>query len=104
MIRRSVLLLSGSVLGLLLAAAVHRNPASGGEAPDELTRAPAQMPAETRDLSRPFVEATKRARPAVVKILNLRLVFGNRLQQAGSGSGFIISDEGHVLTNRHVIV
>jgi 2-alkenal reductase len=44
--------------------------------------------------------------PAVVTVLNLQVVEGTLAGQAtpqGSGTGFIIDDEGHIVTNWHVV-
>jgi serine protease Do len=83
---------------LLLAPRV----AAAAEVPSEL-RAPAAKPTKTaKDVSRPLIEATKRVRPAVVKIVSWGDTYSGRRQLA-SGSGFIISKEGHILTNRHVL-
>jgi S1-C subfamily serine protease len=104
MMRRAALLLVlGSLLGLvgamlLLAPRV----AAAGEVPPELRTAPAKPTASAKEISRPLIEATKKVRPAVVKILSWGRAYGGRRQLA-SGSGFIISKEGHVLTNRHVL-
>jgi S1-C subfamily serine protease len=48
----------------------------------------------------------ERVSPAVVNITTLqrqRDVFGRGFQQEGTGSGFIIDDQGHVVTNQHVV-
>jgi len=74
------------------------------EVPDALKMAGAVPSAQAKALSRPFVEATRKARPAVVKIINYRKDRRGNLRATQSGSGFIISREGHVLTNRHVIL
>jgi serine protease Do len=104
MMRRAALLLVlGSLLGLvggmlLLAPRV----AAAEEVPTELRAAPAKPSAAAKDVSRPLIEATKKVRPAVVKIVSWSRSYPGRRQLA-SGSGFIISKEGHVLTNRHVL-
>lgn len=104
MMRRAALLLAlGSLFGLvagtlLLAPRV----AAAEEVPPEL-RAPAAKPSSAaKDLSRPLIEATKKVRPAVVKVVSWGRSYPGRRQLA-SGSGFIISKTGHVLTNRHVL-
>jgi len=51
-------------------------------------------------------EVVKRVKPAVVQVNNEQRVlspFGIQLQPQGVGSGFIFDDQGHVLTNNHVI-
>jgi len=101
--RSALLLLLGSLLGILFATLLQPGPVRGGEVPPELKAPPAPVSQSARDLSRPFVEATRRVRPAVVLIANLRSGWGRKLVRAGTGSGVIISKAGHILTNRHVI-
>ncbi|HEX5138143.1 MAG TPA: trypsin-like peptidase domain-containing protein [Planctomycetota bacterium] len=104
MMRRvALLLVLGSTLGLvggalLLAPRV----AEAGEVPVELRALPAKPSSAAKEISRPLIEATKKVRPAVVKIVSWGRSYTGRRQLA-SGSGFIISNEGHILTNRHVL-
>ncbi len=99
-----LLLLPVGVVGALLATIFAPRQAQGEEVPDVL-RDPAPPPsAQSRALSLPFVEATRRVRPAVVKIVNFQTdPWRRQLRPRGSGSGFLITGGGHVLTNRHVI-
>jgi len=80
--------------------------AAAEEVPGELRAEPVTTSRATKELSRPFVEATRKVRPAVVRILNYKGPFGWRRQlvQDSSGSGMIISKQGHILTNRHVVL
>ena len=72
MIRRALaLLVVGSALGLMLGAILDGT-ALGEEVPNTLREAPAPPSTKSKNLSRPFIEATKKVRPAVVKIYNMR--------------------------------
>ncbi|MEM8886307.1 MAG: trypsin-like peptidase domain-containing protein [Planctomycetota bacterium] len=101
--RGFVLLALGCGLGLLFATYLQPRAASGEDAPGELMRAPSQPTTQAKDLSRPFIAATKKVRPAVVQVLNFQRDRRGQLRPASSGSGFFFSKEGHLLTNRHVI-
>ena len=103
MIRRALLLLIlGSALGVLFATFLGPQPAAAEEAPPELKSPPAQPTRAAKDVSRPIIEATKRVRPAVVRIRSFQRHWTGRFQQRSSGSGIIISKQGHILTNSHV--
>lgn len=48
----------------------------------------------------------ERISPAVVNITSIAQatdIFGRPVRQEGTGSGFVIDDEGHVVTNQHVV-
>jgi 2-alkenal reductase len=52
------------------------------------------------------VEVVDRVRPAVVTVVNGQQVAGlesDRALEAGRGTGFIVDDAGHVVTNEHVV-
>jgi 2-alkenal reductase len=52
-------------------------------------------------------DAVDRVAPAVVTVINhlppKRSFFGNVIEQSGSGSGAIISEDGYIVTNYHVV-
>ena len=71
MVQRGIVLLAlGCGLGLLFATFLQPRSVRGDDAPKELLREPAKPSKAAKDLSRPFVEATKRVRPAVVQVVN----------------------------------
>ncbi len=52
------------------------------------------------------IDATKKISPAVVSIMmtsNVQDYFGRTYQQSGGGTGFIITSDGLILTNKHVV-
>jgi S1-C subfamily serine protease len=104
MIRRALLLLAlGSLLGIVFATFLGPGPVLGEEAPAQLKADPPAPSHRARDLSRPMIEATRQVRPAVVQISSFAPTIFGRMKEKQSGSGFLISEEGHILTNRHVI-
>jgi S1-C subfamily serine protease len=104
-IRRAFLVLALSAgFGLLFATWLQTPTLLAGDLPRELQAEPAKPTPQAKALSRAFIDATARVRPAVVKVLNFQEVWGGRYQQQASGSGVIISSQGHILTNRHVVL
>jgi len=99
-------------LGVLLAAAFfyytsHRGGSSDTwvtRGPVQLTEAHAAAPLDPEEQNN--IEIYKRVAPSVVNIsstvISYDFFFGAQAQQ-GTGSGFIIDKEGHILTNYHVI-
>jgi serine protease Do len=52
------------------------------------------------------IEAAHKASPAVVSIVatsEIQDLFGNTITQEGIGSGFIVTSDGMIMTNRHVV-
>ena len=90
-------------------------PADGGGAPP--TAAPANAPAiatvaveqQAPAPRLPVVDlasVVERVKPAVVTVVNQRQVgdlFEQREREAGRGTGFVIDEAGHVVTNEHVV-
>lgn len=52
------------------------------------------------------IDATKKISPAVVSVMmtsNIQDYFGRTYEQTGGGTGFIITSDGLILTNKHVV-
>jgi 2-alkenal reductase len=59
------------------------------------------------DISTAVTDAVDKVGPSVVTVINhlppRRTFFGNLIEQSGSGSGAIISEDGYIITNFHVV-
>jgi 2-alkenal reductase len=59
------------------------------------------------DISTAVTDAVDKVAPSVVTVVNhlppRRTFFGNLIEQSGSGSGAIISEDGYIITNFHVV-
>lgn len=69
------------------------------EIKEEVKEVVIPLPEEDKEIPT-VIEAVKKAKPAVVSILVTDKLTGKKL---GSGSGFIISPDGLIVTNRHVV-
>ncbi|GMV24797.1 MAG: putative periplasmic serine endoprotease DegP-like protein [Phycisphaerae bacterium] len=113
-----------SVQALLAAAAVTAGfaahsflPPAAASSPRTLERQPADPPPEVehaRSLSKAFRFVAKTAEPSVVHINALNRIVrrdffgriieqGERLAPSGVGSGVVLSNDGYILTNNHVV-
>ena len=87
----------GVAAGLGLARSFDPRSASAAAAP----RAPlAEPPAALASLQESFAQVAEAASPSVVHIT---MMAGDVLQPQGIGSGVVVSEEGHVITNHHVV-
>lgn len=95
---RLLFLLIGLSLGVTIGAAGLAGPGFGVLAQDEGTPT-ATTPARAEDI-------VAQVGPSVVTVINEQRFQGDdgsRVQPVGSGTGFIIDEDGHIVTNNHVV-
>lgn len=79
------------------------NPKYTRSSEDAATYQNPEIPGESLDAySRIVIGATSKVSPAVVQITST-LKKGQSIQRRGTGSGFLISSEGFIVTNSHVV-
>ncbi len=96
----------GGIIVLLLSSSLTSD--------DPVVQVPAETPSIINsaqeislDINTAVTDAVDRVAPAVVTVINhlppRRSFFGNVIEQSGSGSGAIISEDGYIVTNYHVV-
>ena len=86
-------------------------PARSGTTQGNLPTPTAAIPIVTEEGERsaePLADLVTRLNPAVVTVINKQIFAGffnsgSDLQPVGSGTGFVVSDEGYIVTNNHVV-
>ncbi len=107
--RLGTLLLVGVVAGLTVVATLRVLGPAAPESPGAPVRAEAPALLSPGDLTpeeRIVIGVYKQVGPAVVHIASIALAydsFFNPVPQAGTGSGFLIDEQGHIVTNNHVV-
>ncbi len=95
-------LVGGVIGGAVVFISIETQPAS----PPPASQA-ALSESITVEVSSAVTEVVSRVGSSVVTVINhlppQRSFFGGVIEQSGSGSGVVISDEGHIVTNFHVI-
>jgi serine protease Do len=107
-----------ALVGLLVILAVPLASCTGGNSQSSAAGTPTQTPAAGATPTVPPSTATsagalsvpalvKELRPAVVHVLSEAAplnVFGQAVPEQGVGTGVIVDDQGHIVTNNHVVV
>jgi putative serine protease PepD len=107
--RFGTLALVGLVAGLTVVGALRILGPVPTEPPGTVVLAEAPAPIPPGDLSpeeRIVIGVYRQASPAVVHIASVALAydfFFNVVPQTGTGSGFILDEQGHIVTNNHVV-
>ena len=107
--RLGTLLLVGVVAGLTVVATLRVLGPAAPESPGAPVRAEAPALLSPGDLTpeeRIVIGVYKQVSPAVVHVASIALAydfFFNPVPQAGTGSGFLIDEQGHIVTNNHVV-
>ncbi len=110
LLRTALTIVVGFVLGIAAAGAFTSTRAPGAPAPS----IPSQPPSLPQPQQQPIQPASseaasqvyERVSPGVVNITftaRQQDIFGRTRQAEGTGSGFIVDDQGHVVTNQHVV-
>lgn len=102
---------AGGVAGALVGMQAARSQAAAPPlAPSTPTSPEASAPSEfvqvTLSQDSAIIEAVEQVKPAVVTVVTSipgQDFFGRQIEQEASGSGVIITDQGYILTNEHVV-